>query len=628
MRHKLTLVTILFVLTLTGVTAAQDSTTSPGRIGIRVVNGEGEFFNTVTDETFVPRGVNYIGWQATREGVRDRLLDTAHYDAATIRAEFRRLSEAGYNTVRIFFDACNKGPTCIGKTGTTGLNPDYVANVAEVIQIAADEGIYLVLTSNDLPDDGGYWEFSNLGANAQFEGYRNAHYLTRPGIKSAELYWRDFMELLMSFDPPTEAILGWSILNEQWFFKQQPPLSLNSGTVTTANDQTYDLGDPDQKRAMLVDGVVHYIDVTSAVIRAHDPGTLVTMGFFAPQFPNETVIGGDWYVDTEPLLARAALDFFDFHAYPGTDLTVAEHAENFGMPQYPHIPVIMGEVGAFRHLYDSADLAAITLQEWIAASCEAGFDGWLVWEYLGAPLSIGDAAWGSLAADGLIFDALAPANQPDPCQPTGIRPANIAFRQPATASRALPDEPPANVSDGSAAQWGAGADAPQWIAIDLGDPFSVNRVTLRVAQYPDGNTRHQVWALLQDGARVLLREFDQVTRDDDVLTVSLDAALPGVTGIRVDTLASPSWVAWKEIEVFADGSGTACVVQAAGNVNLRSEPATTSVVAGTLTAGMGAVVDQQVQDDDGFTWYRLPHGVWVRADVITATGDCAALPGA
>ena len=596
------------------------------RIDVRVTDGQGEFYNTETGETFAPRGVNYIGWQPTGAGLRNRILDTSLYDRDAVRADFRRLSQAGYNTVRIFFDSCNAGPTCIGSTTGPGLNPAYIANIADLIQIAADEHLYLVLTSNDLPDDGGYWEMSNRGESPQFAGYRNAHYLTAPGHASAARYWRDFMSALMAHNPPTKAVLGWSLLNEQWFFKRQPPLSLTEGNVTTANGVTYDLADPAQKRAMLVDNIVRYIDVTSAVIREYDPGTLVTMGFFAPQFPNETEIGGDWYVDTEPLLARAALDFFDFHAYPGEDIPLPQIAENFGMLDHPTVPVIMGEVGAFRGRFEQADVGAIALQEWIAASCQLGFDGWLLWDYFGAPLSVGDAAWGMIAEDGAIFDALAPVNQPDPCQTTDLRTANIAFRQSVTASRSLPAEPPANVTDGSDAQWGAGADAPQWVEIDLGGTFSVTEVRLQVAQYPAGDTRHQVWVINDQGLRILLQEFDQSTQEGDVLIAALDAPVPDARVLRVETLVSPSWVAWREIEAYEGGTGSACIVQAGGTVNLRTEASTASAAVGTLAASRGAVVISQRDGDDGFIWYRLQQGAWVREDVLTLFGDCADLP--
>lgn len=39
------------------------------------------------------------------------------------------------------------------------------------------------------------------------------------------------------------------------------------------------------------------------------------------------------------------------------------------------------------------------------------------------------------------------------------------------------------------------------------------------------------------------------TTDGDVLDVPIDAAETGLRIVRVVTIASPSWVAWREIEV-------------------------------------------------------------------------------
>lgn len=621
---------VLLMLLIVVPASAQDES-DVHRIGVRVVDGVGEFYDTVTDETFVPRGVNYIDWRDIGGGrMADRVFDTRLFDAERVRSNFRRLAENGYNTARIFFDSCNDGPTCIGSTTGPGLNAGYIANIATVIEIAAEEGIYLLLTSNDLPDAGGYWELSNTGASAQFEGYRNAHYLTGPGVESAEVYWTDVMQAVMALNPPTEALLAWSILNEQWFFGDQPPLSLDSGTVTTANGQSYDLGDPDQKRAMTTDGVLYYVDAVSAVIREYDPGTLVTMGFFAPQFPNPTATGGTWYVDTAPLLGQAALDFFDFHAYPGGDITIPAAAENFGMPDHPEIPVIMGEVGAFRANYPGIDLAAIALQEWIAASCAAGFDGWLVWEYFGGPPSIGDAVWGMIEGDADLLNALSPLNQPDPCQTTNLPTANRAYRAEVRVSRALAQEPAQNAVDGSYdTPWGSGADAPQWIAIDLRQPEPVNRIELSIAQYPAGRTRHRITATLADGSAVLLWEFDEETQDPGSLSLTLPVPLADVTSIRVDTLESPSWVAWREIEIYTgDSDETACLVRASANANLRAEPATSAEAVGSLPGGQFGYVDAQTTGGDGFTWWRLAYGAWARADVVTAGDGCAEVPQA
>lgn len=68
-----------------------------------------------------------------------------------------------------------------------------------------------------------------------------------------------------------------------------------------------------------------------------------------------------------------------------------------------------------------------------------------------------------------------------------------------------------------------------------------------------------------------------------------------------------------------------CTVTGA-NVNLRTGPGTNFGVAGTLSATANAV--GQATGADGFVWFNLDSGNWVRSDVVTAEGDCASLPAA
>jgi hypothetical protein len=41
------------------------------------------------------------------------------------------------------------------------------------------------------------------------------------------------------------------------------------------------------------------------------------------------------------------------------------------------------------------------------------------------------------------------------------------------------------------------------------------------------------------------------TTDREVLEFTLDPGAPPIRFLRIETVASPSWVAWSEIEVFA-----------------------------------------------------------------------------
>lgn len=72
-------------------------------------------------------------------------------------------------------------------------------------------------------------------------------------------------------------------------------------------------------------------------------------------------------------------------------------------------------------------------------------------------------------------------------------------------------------------------------------------------------------------------------------------------------------------------STTTCSLTANGNANLRSGPGTTFDRAGALSGGEVAEADAQNLASDGFTWYRLASGGWVRADLVTAAAECAGL---
>jgi hypothetical protein len=119
------------------------------------------------------------------------------------------------------------------------------------------------------------------------------------------------------------------------------------------------------------------------------------------------------------------------------------------------------------------------------------------------------------------------------------------------ASRASPDSPPAYALDGREdTAWNAATHAPAWIEIDLGKSSSITEIRLLVAQFPDGETVHQVIGISPTGSERPLAEFRGFTRDGEWLTKSLTTALVDVQSVRITTLAGPSWVAWSEIEIF------------------------------------------------------------------------------
>ncbi len=516
------------------------------RIAVRQIDGVGEFYDKETNEKFVPRGANYV-FVPQGNSYTNLLLKVGTYDPERTRQDFAALASLGYNTVRVFLDQCNQGAGCIGDEDNIGLNPAYLDNLADMMSAAKDAGIFILFTSNDLPDQGGYAEEANSGFGETFAGYRNSYYLRPPAITATRRYWRDLLTGLAERHAAFDAVFGWQLLNEQWMFLDQPPLSLTSGVVETTTG-SYDMSDPAQKTQMVSDGMVYYIDRMKDEILTHDPTALVSMGFFAPE-----IAAPGWYVETASLLERSELDFFDFHAYPGGP-GLQEHAEHFGMIGYDAKPILLGEYGAFRHTFSEIGPAARALTQWMADSCQYGFDGWLYWTYYPADASVDDRTWGLVDEENYLLDLFAPANQPDPCVAVEVPTDNLAYNKPATASGSLAEEQPQNaVDENPATQWGSGEGPVQWIEIDLQGSYRITEIRLLVAQYPAGDTTHHVQVLSLTGAAYqTAHEFNGSTNDNDWLVFIPETPLENIVQVRIQTVASPSWVSWKEIQVYGE----------------------------------------------------------------------------
>lgn len=135
---------------------------------------------------------------------------------------------------------------------------------------------------------------------------------------------------------------------------------------------------------------------------------------------------------------------------------------------------------------------------------------------------------------------------PAPVCPTGA--PNLALGAAVSASSAQPERPAPYAVDGDETTgWGSGANPEQWIELDLGASWPVRCIRLLVDQYPAGSTVHRVTGGVDPAPVAVLGAFDGPTEAGQwlVLTGEWD-----VRHLRVTTAASPSWVAWYEIEVF------------------------------------------------------------------------------
>ena len=120
------------------------------------------------------------------------------------------------------------------------------------------------------------------------------------------------------------------------------------------------------------------------------------------------------------------------------------------------------------------------------------------------------------------------------------------------ASSATTPGPPAGAFDGAPdTAWNSGGFPVAWIEIDLGRNVALGSIRLLPAQTPGvAETVHRVYGR-PDGktAEVLLHEFRGVTSAGIWISSALDPALP-VRYLRIETVTSPSWVSWSEIEII------------------------------------------------------------------------------
>ena len=101
--------------------------------------------------------------------------------------------------------------------------------------------------------------------------------------------------------------------------------------------------------------------------------------------------------------------------------------------------------------------------------------------------------------------------------------------------------------------WNSGGFARQWIEIDLGAEYNIQEIRLTTSQYPEGTTTHRILGKSATGEFHELTTFGGNTVDGQTLIFTPVQPVPAIRFIRVETISSPSWVAWREIEVIDAG---------------------------------------------------------------------------
>lgn len=134
--------------------------------------------------------------------------------------------------------------------------------------------------------------------------------------------------------------------------------------------------------------------------------------------------------------------------------------------------------------------------------------------------------------------------------------ANLAYHKPVRFSTALPGNGGELAVDGNPdTWWSSGAMAPQWIEVDLGAAYDIQSIRLVTSQSPAGLTVHTVRGKGPGvlDSYIVLHTFEGITADIQALSYAPVQPWKGIRYLRIETLDSPSWVAWREIEIIDAG---------------------------------------------------------------------------
>lgn len=384
--------------------SAQDKLESLERIGIRPGQERAEFVLTQSGRPFFVKGFNYIrlrGGHATFEAATE--TTKGHYDPMKAEAMFRTLSEAGYNTVRVFVIGRSKyTPGIAGDYKTTkAVYEPYMENVLDFLRRATRHGMRVFPTFGDggVPRNAYYRErLPEKGNN------KNLLILTKDGIAARCEFITSFLSYIKDKEPALlPTLLGLQCQNEAYLHAVQRPFSQKEGKFTAANGKTYDLSSTEQRQALMDEGYRYYHERIVAAVKAIDPDMLVAEGVFVPRAVGKDPIkhAGVWpgktrderYPPTLTTIGTGALDFLDVHFYhvtPNPKDVPSQFRRNLGStnfftPQMAEIrkttPVIMGEFGAFDDHEKTFAAAVDNLVQVRDLANKEKVNGMLFWTY-------------------------------------------------------------------------------------------------------------------------------------------------------------------------------------------------------------------------------------------------------
>jgi len=342
------------------------------RLGVQRERGRpGALCVRATGQRFVPQGYNdAVGGLGGGHGV----FNVGVYDPERTKAALRGMREAGANAIRLWvWGEDYAGTGLAGPEYSTGLNREYMENVADFLRRANHHGIYALPIVDEIPFNRGYDEIERAATppddDKSITGY-NRRYLSPGPIAAKQAALRDFIRCIRDTDPGLlNGVLAWQIVNEAYVKSLEGPFARSSGVVKTANGNCYDMADPDQRQACWDDGIVHWSNEMAKVIRDEDPEGLVAVGMWDARAAKRENYHGLMHPHPDPrfpsrpaVIARddCQVDVLDIHIYPFEGVApVDPRFIDWGLVTASGKPAILGEYGAFFPKNDKGEFVAI-----------------------------------------------------------------------------------------------------------------------------------------------------------------------------------------------------------------------------------------------------------------------------
>ena len=435
-------VTAAVVVVLAGLTVAAPvhAATAPNRIKATATG----LYDTVTKAPFLPRGANFVrltqdGDSAPGVGYHSA-FEPGRYSGEEAQSVLDGLHFAsGYNTVRVFIDTGDghfRHGLDVAPLADDGLNQLYMANVADFVNRAATDGIYVLPAMSAFPVSPYYMNIMSTTDHGQAPngGGNNLWFMDPGAIAAKKAYLANFVhDLDQRVGDNRSAVLAYQLENEAFWEADQAPFATKSGTFTGPDGRSYDMSNPDQRQQAADNSMNFWADAGVAGVHQSDPDAMTTVGFFTnyavgkPGYDGFANTSG-WYPGRPSSVAdHTGVDFIDLHAYP--DNTTDRLASILGSDEVDKIskPYLLGEFGTLKTVYgNNITAAAYGMRDRQIESCTVrdkvgnGAVGWLFWTYdtdvVNPDLSSMGLFYSLADNGGAINGTLATVVRDNPCQ--------------------------------------------------------------------------------------------------------------------------------------------------------------------------------------------------------------------